>query len=184
MQPTIKDKLQKIYELSRRGATDGERQAAASILMKLLLKHSLSLDDLVTEEKVRVWLPCRSKLEQKLALQIVGTVTNQNSAITVYYREGKPELGIDATPVNAIQIKEMFAHHARAYRQQIEDMMNDFVVAYINANHIFPSSAADDDDRELTPEEMQKLYAIAAMAQSIQPKPMPYAKLPKSTKGN
>lgn len=88
----LKNRLAKIYELVKRGGTDGEKQAAKKALDKLIEKHNLQGIDLDNLDKSIYKFKYRTMLDQQLLLRIVMMFTDgfdmsKASKSTFYVRE-------------------------------------------------------------------------------------------------
>lgn len=72
MNDQIKDRIAKIYELVKRGATEGEKGAAKEALDRLMSKYNLSEDELEGIDKKPYSFKYSTKLELMLFSQLTG----------------------------------------------------------------------------------------------------------------
>lgn len=70
MDNQLKDKISKIYELVKRGATEGEKTAAELALSKLLKKHNLTDEFIKTMHIKRYDFKYATKLDMDLFIQL------------------------------------------------------------------------------------------------------------------
>lgn len=77
--PEIREKLTKVYELAKRGATDGEKGAAQSALDRLLKKYNLEGINLDSLDLVRYSFKYSTELEMWLIAQLAKVFLGKNS---------------------------------------------------------------------------------------------------------
>jgi hypothetical protein len=70
MENQLKDKIAKIYELVKRGSTEGEKSAAESALNKLLKKHNLTEEFIKTMHLKKYAFKYATKLDLELFIQL------------------------------------------------------------------------------------------------------------------
>lgn len=70
MDDQLKDKISKIYELVKRGATEGEKSAAETALNKLLKKHNLTEEFIKTIHVKKYSFKYATKLDLDLFIQL------------------------------------------------------------------------------------------------------------------
>ena len=97
MTPEIKEKLSKIYELVKHGATEGEKAAASNALNKLLEKYNLTGIDLESIDKSVYDFTYTTMLELRLFGRLMkyfwpdedmrGTRTNKQMSIWLTYMD-------------------------------------------------------------------------------------------------
>lgn len=175
MEEGIISTLRKIKILAEEGTTEGERQSAKRKLEVLLQKHGISLDQLAEQEETAEHVfVCKDALERKLLLQVIGMVKKTDKVRTSYLYRSKKKVLVRATPLHMIEIKQLFDVYRKAFAKGLED----FLEAFINANDIFPHCESNNESRELTKEEIQKLKKIAMMAMGIQKTLLPLKELP------
>lgn len=152
---TIKGLAQKLARLADAdsGATDAERQNAASKLEALLQKHGLSADDIADEKLHNVAFVCASKAEQQLLFNCAAFILNGGKFISTYprrWKKGKSEpVTINGiTHTQAADIRICFDHYRRELSQRVQTLENEIrtrrtmirnaAAAIIQKNEIFP----------------------------------------------
>lgn len=174
-----KELLKKIKALADSGSTPGERAAAARKLAQLLEQSGIDVSELLEEEPQFYHLVIKGRMtdiEFKLAVQVYGHIIDQSSKLRIHYYDKKrrKDLGYFATPLQHLRMQILFPHYLQAFRDQLEQ----FMTAFIHANHIFPETPGKKDDREdLTDEELENIARMLRMAQGIKPTPPPAPQL-------
>ncbi|MEQ9426987.1 MAG: DUF2786 domain-containing protein [Cyclobacteriaceae bacterium] len=81
MNDEIKSRLAKIYELVKRGATEGERAAAKKALDRLMQKYNLDSVDLESIDRKAYWFKYVSKMEERLLIRLLYFFVEDSEAI-------------------------------------------------------------------------------------------------------
>lgn len=116
MTPEQKEKLKKVYELVKRGSTEGERAAAEKALEKLLAKFNLKGVDLDSLDKEWYKLTYISELELSLLERLIRTMLNEWPSDLG--RIGGKTLGIKLTYLDYITISSAYEYFRRHMKQQ------------------------------------------------------------------
>lgn len=98
MDNQLKKRLSKIYELVKRGATEGEREAAKKMLDKIVSKHNIDIDQFEDLNKEPRFFTYSSIIDMAILRAVVNTVV------------GKPELNENACIVSGID-KRVIGFH-------------------------------------------------------------------------
>jgi hypothetical protein len=145
----VEAKLRKLMALAERGE-GGEKDNAKRVLEKLLVRHGLTINDLVDERREIRWFPIVNSYDRKLAAQIMSKVCDSCTP-GIYRNKGRPKhVGVEVTPSEAIE----FELHYSLLRQALAEHFDDAFSAFVQANRLFPSSPADEvlpslDDRDM-----------------------------------
>lgn len=111
----LKNRLSKIYELVKNGATDGEKAAAKNALDKLLEKHNLQGIDLDSLEKSIYSFKYKTQLDEWLLLRIVFMFVDDEksfkSAIKDTWR--KREIDLSLTYLDFITVSASYEYFKR-----------------------------------------------------------------------
>lgn len=148
-------------------AWGGEKETAKRMLERLLSKHKISLDELLSEQTAWHKFPYKSDAQKKLLYQIVFLVLKVGS---FKYHKGRGRfIELKVTKAQAIDIREHFNHYRPALERHLEEALE----AFIHANDIGnPEPEKDDSERpELTPEQLARLRRIAGMMYATTPTP-------------
>lgn len=166
---TLRDKLRKVLALAQSGQA-GERIAAQVILDKLLLVNGLTLADIQDDKVEKTWFKIGREPEMKsLINQIYCQVTN-NTRIKYYIY--KNEIAYEVTKVQAAEIRELYSVYAPALRKELAKAREMAVDAFIYKNKITSDVSEDDDPKELSPDELQRILAVAAYASRMKETPV------------
>jgi len=167
---TIKSRIAKVLELARRGATEGERNAAEQRLQELLNKYGVSLEDVIGVElpKERIKFEYTEQWEYDLITQIAARVrdgdVNEDTYVLKDERRNRARVKrfwIELTKVEAIEVQYLWPKYQAAYKEQLEL----FYVAFVNANNL--GISATGERKPLTPEERKRLRKMLDMAESL-----------------
>lgn len=119
MTEQLRQKLAKVYELVKRGATEGEREAAKMALDKMLDKYNVDEFELAGINKTRHAFKYTSQLEIQLFSRLLATMISDSEARSTLYRDlrkGK-ELSLELTYLDYITMQaayEYFRRHMKA----------------------------------------------------------------------
>ena len=119
MTDALREKLSKLYELVKRGATEGERDAAKRVLDKWLDKHNLQGIDLDSLDK-----PIRKfKYSSQLEMWLLGSIikyflspTLLDDARRYLYKE--KAIGLPLTHLDYITVECAYEYFRRHMRKQ------------------------------------------------------------------
>jgi len=171
--------LKKIKALSEDpGTTEGERQAARKKLLSLLEQAEIDPRDLESDEEIYHILKLKGRLtdlEFRLAVQILGMVQNKRKEIRMGYFSPKAKRGLRfrCTEAQAIRFNILFPYYLIAFRKGVEDYM----LAFMQSNNLFPEAPSDRSNEDFTPEDLEKMMQILKMSQGIKPTPRPALRL-------
>ncbi len=171
-QERIRAKLLKLLALARHGV-GGEKENAASVLDKLLAKHSLTIEDLddAAEERKTCWFKPAGKSERDLLGQCVHATVAGWDGTTWKAKNSRTLRGYDLTRAEYMQVALMFDVHRRALKKHIEKQRKLAVISYIHTNEIFP---AKDDDKPAKPSSLSEedVMQIVSMMRGMEPTPV------------
>jgi hypothetical protein len=151
------EKLKKVARLARYGSTDGERNAATSILEHF----GCRLDDIDTEEKqVYVQLRFKDAFEKKLIFQTVARLTNLNSID--YFKDSSRCISVKISASKAERLKQDVVTVLSSWRKEIKK----FQISYIHTQCLYSDSKGGGNDADKLSED--EILEILAMAKGIQ----------------
>lgn len=165
----IKEKLRKIYRLAEQGV-EGEREAAKTQLQALMDKYSLTLEDIVEDErKAYVFQMPKSKDERLIFWQVMFAYLNKTDLS--YGRSGL-EVWLKLTKTEYIDIKSMQDFYLSEYRKDKREHMEIFAEAFAVKNHLFCDDGEKDsmDAETFTPEQLKRSLERLNMAKSMERK--------------
>lgn len=148
-------RMKKLQALAERGV-GGEKETAEKMLQRMLEKNGIrSLDELQSEEYEYVLFPYNGKYEMKLLKQCIYKVLMAAGDRTYYRTKGKRQkLGIYCTKVQKIEIQMEFDF----YRKEFYEELDLFMIAFINAQKIFPPDAPVENSDSLSERDMKILH--------------------------
>lgn len=158
------DLAKKLKALSEQGE-GGEKRNATTMLESLIKKHGIKLDDL-EEEKV---IENRFKLtkdEEKLFIQVASVTID---GVKIYGINGNKTARkhitfvINCTAAEALEIRAKFEFYKQAWNKDLKL----FFRAFIHKNHLAISSKGEEDEKELTSEELADIYRMAQMMKGM-----------------
>lgn len=169
---TIKSRIAKVLELARRGATEGERNAAEQRLQELLHKYGVSLEDVIGVElpKTKIEFEYTEQWERDLIVQIASCVRDASlytSKDILVYSDGRmnrtkvKRFWLKLTKAEAIEVQYLWPKYQAAYKEQLQM----FYHAFIAANEL--GISATGERKPLTPEERARLRKMLDMAESL-----------------
>jgi hypothetical protein len=153
------DRLRKIQALARHGV-GGEKENAERMLARLLDLHNLTIEDLDGESKPIEWrFKADPGFDIRLVNQIIYKVTNK-SGVPIYKLTSKKGLySCNLTAAQAIECEAILA----ILRPALEDHFQIAFSAFVQSNQIFGDSPGDPEDKQKTPEERARDFAIMQM---------------------
>lgn len=168
---SIRNMLLKVARLAKEGTTEGERQAAANRLKRLMEKYNLTEADLVEKQPRRQRLfEYEHAWERRLLGQIIGYVQGKEHDGTYYYHRRNNNLKtkrvwFETTDAEEKQIRVLYAH----YRDAFEVELRRFMSAFIQKNNLGVGQGKSLD--EFTQEELEELQRMMNLMNGITPTP-------------
>lgn len=164
---SIKQKLLKLQALAERGYK-GEAYAAQQAIERICQQYNIRLDDILDAQAKR-WYTFetgRSKAMQTLFIQCYAKVMNVGS---MSYRQiGRNRIGIELTALQYAELSNMFEWHKDNFAQELEDMKQTFLEAYISKHNIYRDTGDDNtEEKELTMEDLQRIRKMLAMRETL-----------------
>jgi len=151
MKDQLKDKLMKLYALSKQGI-GGEKVNAEMFLHKLLDKHGLTIKDIDSEIPKKRYFEYKTKAKEKLIVQILVKVLNKGE---VYSIEGFKEVMAKLTDYQ-------YVFHLDKFEKEKKEFLSDFTRAYIQKHRLFKEDSGMDQEK-LTDEEILEIMRIASI---------------------
>lgn len=156
------EKLKKIKALAERGI-GGEKETAMRMYEELKTKYEIADDE--TNMTTTHWFRYKDALEEKLLCQIFYKVTGDTTGYAYAGRRANTKKrGCDCTEAEALEITLLFSF----YKEELKKELNVFIVAFYNANSLFPDDNvrchANSNREELTREEKRFLKKAAVMS--------------------
>ena len=163
----IIEKLRKVAALARSGV-GGERENARRMLEEICAKHGLTLEQIESPEVKECRFAYRNDFERKLIYQIAAHVCGRDLVAYNYRRRGRKVkvIGVDLTAMQAADVETCFAHYRKVWAEQLESMMKDFFVAFVQKQGLGCKQSGG--GRELTPEERAQLMRAMALMQGME----------------
>lgn len=157
-------RMKKLQTLAERGV-GGERDTAEKMLQKMLKKNGIrSLDELQSEQYEYVLFPYNGKYEKKLLKQCIYKVLTAAGDRTYYHTKGKRQkLGIYCTKAQKIEVQMEFEFYRKVFYEELDI----FMIAFINAQKIFPPDAPIDSSDSLSERDMKILHMAGGIEKRI-----------------
>ncbi len=148
-------RIKKLQALAERGV-GGEKDTAEKMLRRMLKKNGIqSLDELESEKYEYVLFPYNGMYEMKLLKQCIYKVRTAAGDRTYYRTKGKRQkLGIYCTKAQKIEIQMEFEFYRKVFYEELDD----FIVAFINAQKIFPPDAPVETPDNFSERDMKILH--------------------------
>lgn len=155
-----KERLKKLYALAMHGV-GGEKETAQAILEKLLKKHAVSLDELDDDIISEYQLEYHGKEQESLLKQTAYKVTDDKNATyslcwTQSGRKCRTVLGVKCTAAQKAEIEFLFDFYKRVWEKEREALLH----AFIQKHRIFGNCKDGEKGKELSDEELEKMYAL------------------------
>ncbi len=155
------ERLARVKALAERGE-GGERENAAALLEKMMVKHGITNEDLEDAGVRLYWIRYKTEYERKLLYQLAYKYTGSGHAhgcVGTYTGRSRKKVGIDCTTAQYIEIEADFEF----YRAALAEEMELFYTAFINKNRLFPPpelSGDIDDSGEIDLVRIEKLQSM------------------------
>lgn len=165
METKLKDKLLKLYALSKRGV-GGEKVNAENFLTKLLQKHDLTIEDIDQEIPKSRYYRYTNKLNKKITYQVINKVTNSDEICNI---RGFNEVLAKVTDYQHVQILELIDFHLSNFNKERNLFLKDFTSAYVQKHELF-RAPTDNDFKgisELTDEEEQSFLRMISIKDNL-----------------
>ena len=149
---SIESRAKKLLALAERGV-GGEKANAQRMLDKLLEKHSLTLDDLIGEQRKDHLFECSGgAIYKRLLLQIIVSVMPLKTDI--YHCRGKRNAYIvSATDAEIVEIELMYDVYSVALKEQLDITFQ----AFIHKHDIFNRDTKTERGPGMDEERLQQI---------------------------
>lgn len=168
---SVFEKLRKIKALAD-GGVGGEAENARASLEKMLRKHGLSFEDLLTVATRRYHFSCKRVNEKRLFCQVAVSVL-QSREVKIFDLKvnGRTtnKVAIDLTPAQYLDVEAAFNYYKEALRKEEERLFQ----AFIHRHDLFPPSDGREPTAKMSKDELAKLMAmIQGLGESSFQKPL------------
>jgi hypothetical protein len=148
----------------------GEKETAAAILEKLIVKYGYSMEDLDTETVQKYEVKFKGEQERHLLIQIIYKVLDNTDTIyqlryTYSGRKCTNQLGVNCTAAQKAEIEFLFDFHKRLWKQEQAALLQ----AYIQKHALYGNLKDGEKPRELSKEELAKMAALMDGLSNEQP---------------
>ena len=163
---SIIEKLNKIKTLSEQGI-DGEAQAAKAALEKILNRYKLTFEDLEDHVKKMRSFAAKEDNDKAVFIMCCYKILGGERLDLIYGSEIYPgKLYIELTDYEYAELSEFYDFHKRNYRKEFKQMKTDFKKAYQYKHNLY-SDTPSQDAREITGDEMFKIFKYASEMQDV-----------------
>lgn len=156
-------RIKKLQALAERGI-GGEKDTAAVMLEKLLVKNDITTLEELEEDQVEYYLfSYRGKHEIKLLKQCMYKVIGAEAGRKYYRSSGtRQKIGVYCTKAEKIEIELEFEFYRNVFYEELDN----FMTAFIQAQQIFPTDAPckSVDIAKLTQEDIKRMAMQEAIA--------------------
>lgn len=160
--------LKKLQALAERGV-GGEKETAERKLKQLIEKYGIEEAELSDDKPMDFEFKYKGEWERKLLRQIFYKMFGENFRSKTYvYRYGQGSrsiYGIRCTQAEGLQLQIEYDFYKSLY----EDELELFRDAFIQKHRIFDPNGGS-DDKEYTPEEIERLLRMQQMMNGMQNK--------------
>ena len=165
---TIKSKILKLQALVERGE-NGEATNAKRLLDKLLLRHGITLEDILLEKEEKKWYEfnARKGWEKELLNHCYFKILDVDE---VKYKETSRKVFYELTAYEYAEMANYYEWHKNQLGKELKQMVSDFTEAYIIRHHITSERTSDEqsEDKPLTLEERQRLFKIYHLVETVE----------------
>lgn len=164
---SIIKKLKKLQALAEQGYR-GEAEAAKLAIERLCAQYGVTLEEILTEEKIQryefeigryeyfktLFVHCHSYLTGKKTLS--------------YYQRSRSLIAVDLTPMQYAELSNLFEWHKANFLQDLKEMQNTILEAYLNKHDLFSHSDNEDvSPKEYSASDLRRAMAIMAMQDQL-----------------
>ncbi len=156
----------KMKELADRG-DPGEKENAAEFLEQLLIKHNLTIEDVVGEKTTErsFKYEYNNTVHRKFVMQVIASVigVNRQFTYTLYSKASyRIDWVVDITDAEFIEISEKLEFFWPIYKKEHEL----FYGAFVQKNKLYTKDGKKKDE-PLTPEEEEKIQKIMIISEGL-----------------
>jgi hypothetical protein len=164
--------IEKLYllrcSINGNGRTDNEKSNAKTLYNRLLLKYSLTDEDIKPPEKKVVWFHAANEYEKHLLVQIICATLNIETLSHYYKPSNRYTIGVELTKEETKTIKTKFEAYRVPLHKEIEACLSGFV----HANKIFSENSSS-SNKKLSEQELAEIEKILNYMQFIKKTPVP-----------
>lgn len=165
---SLKSKLRKLAALAERGV-GGEAENARRLMEQICRAYGVSLDDVLNFEEVKRYKfeIGRRKIDLELFMQCYAKVTGKRELS--YRRFSRSEISVELTAYQYAEISSLFSWHKENFKRDVENLLETLFLSYCQKHSLFREKSGDEPEEEyqLTPEDIRKLIAAAALRDSL-----------------
>lgn len=165
---SLKAKLRKLAALAE-GGVGGEARNARYFMEQICREYGVSLDEVLNVEEKK-WYQVeigRRKIDLDFFMQCYAKVTG-NGKLS-YRRLTRSGIEVELTAYQYAEILSLFEWHKENFKRDVENLMETLFQAYCSKHALYRERSDDEPDRELslTPEDIRRLMAAAALRDSL-----------------
>lgn len=165
---SLKAKLRKLAALAERGV-GGEATNARRLMEQICREHGVCLDEVLNVEEVKRYEfeIGRRKTDRDLFMQCYVKVTGKRR---LSYRScSRSRISVELTAYQYAEISSLFEWHKENFKRDVENLMDTLFLSYCQKHSLFRDKSGDEPEEEyqLTPEDIRKLFAAAALRDSL-----------------
>ncbi len=161
---SIVEQIKKVKALADNGV-DGEKENAKNFLEKLLKKHKVSLDELLTVQTKEYKFRYKTEFEKKILFQCIAKYANIKTYKNYLTPKGKIVKNVIAVDLTKMQFLDIEAS-AKFYVKLFTKDLNLFFTAFITKHKIFRDKSEDEDsnnnESELSLAEIEAIVNMMA----------------------
>lgn len=165
---SLKTKLRKLAALAEQGV-DGEADNARRLMENICREHGVSLDAVLNvEERKRYEFNVGSrKIDLSLFTQCYAKVTGEKRLS--YYQKSRSVISVNLTAYQYAEISSLFVWHKENFKRDVDNIMETLFQAYCSKHSLYSERSKDapNDELKLSPEDIRRIVAAAALADSL-----------------
>lgn len=149
-------KLIKVKALAERGSA-GERDAARTMLKRLMLKHGLSEGALNPEPRKQYSFSYENKFQKRILFQIYAKVTKQSRIRFQYPDNGSKRILLTLTPDQYRAVKRLYGVYGKAFKKELERVVSGLIDAFVYKHDLLCGIENGGETQPITAVERQLL---------------------------
>lgn len=177
--PELDPKLVKIVALAKQGI-GGEKSTADRLVRAACERYGLDYAEVMAEDAIykeyRLSVRFKNSMEKQIMVQVCSKFADSNNPnYGLKSTRSGGYMFITTTPGQFIEVSQAIAVYIGAFRKQRRQMLEDFTVAFVYKNDLYPERPTKDVDiepPEQTLEQKQAAWRQAQLLQTIERTPL------------
>lgn len=161
----IIEKIRAIQALIERGATDGEKEAAANALRKLMDKFGVTEEQLSEfyEGRKKYAFTVKNKIDSTILFQCFRKVRNIVGDIQVWKSRGGRKFHLELTEAEFTELERMYKHYSKLWIEELDLLL----AAFCGKHNLFAADAECADTSGYTYLDWERVKRARALMKSL-----------------